>query len=56
LSDIPLLNQVVSDNNSSKTDSRTLVILKPFIQRLPMSDAITPQFLVGPIRGVRVLL
>jgi hypothetical protein len=56
LSDIPLLNQVVSDNNSSKTDSRTLVILKPFIQRLPMSDSITPQFLVGPIRGVRVLL
>jgi type II secretory pathway component GspD/PulD (secretin) len=56
LSDIPLLNQVVSDNNRTNTDSRTLIVLKPFIQRLPMSDAITPQFLVGPVRGVRVLL
>ncbi len=56
LSSIPLLNQLVSDNNRSTSSSRTLIVLKPFIQRLPMSDAITPQFLVGPVRGVRVLL
>jgi hypothetical protein len=56
LSSIPLLNQLVSDNNRSDTSSRTLIVLKPFIQRLPMSDAITPQFLVGPVHGVRVLL
>jgi len=56
LSSVPLLNQLVSDNNRSDTTSRTLIVLNPFIQRLPMSEAITPQFLVGPIRGVRVLL
>jgi len=56
LSSVPLLNQLVSDNNRSDTTSRTLIVLKPFIQRLPMSDSITAQFLVGPIHGVRVLL
>jgi len=56
LSSVPLLNQLVSDNNRGDTSSRTLIVLKPFIQRLPMSDAITPQFLVGPVHGVRVLL
>jgi hypothetical protein len=56
LSEIPGLNQLISDNQRSSTTSETLVVLKPVVKRLPMSDAITPQFLVGPIHGVRVLL
>lgn len=56
LSSIVGLNQLLSQNNREKTTSETLVVLKPVITRLPMSDSISPQFLLGPIRGVRVLL
>lgn len=56
LTDIPGLNQLLSENTRDTTKSETLVVLKPMVTRLPMSDAITPQFLVGPMRGVRVLL
>jgi hypothetical protein len=50
------LNQLLSDNSRDARQSETLVVVKPTIQRLPMSEAITPQFLIGPVRGVRVLL
>jgi general secretion pathway protein D len=56
LTNIPSLSQILSDNNRETTKSETLVVLKPVIKRLPMSDAITPEFLVGSARGVRVLL
>lgn len=56
VSNIPGLNQLLSQNNREKQSSETLVVLKPVVQRLPMSDLISPQFLVGPQRGVRVLL
>ncbi len=56
LSSVPGLNQLLSQNNREKQSSETLVLLKPIIQRLPMSDVISPQFLLGPMRGVRVLL
>ncbi len=56
LSEIPGLNQLISDNVHDTTASNTLVVLKPVVRRLPMSDMIAPQFLVGPVRGVRVLL
>ncbi len=56
LSEIAGLNQILSQNNRGKTSSQTLVVLKPVITRLPMSGTISPQFLLGPIRGVRVLL
>jgi general secretion pathway protein D len=56
LSDIPGLNQILSQNNREKQTSETLVVLKPIVKRLPMSDAISPQFLIGAMRGARVLL
>lgn len=56
LSEIVGLNQLLSQNNREKTTSETLVVLKPVITRLPMSDAVSPQFLLGPIHGERVLL
>ena len=56
LTSIPGLNQLLSSNDRSTTKSETLVVLKPTIQRLPVSDAIGPQFLLGTTRGVRVLL
>ena len=56
LNNIPGLSQILSQNNREKQVSDTLVVLKPVIKRLPMSDAISPQFLLGPVRGVRVLL
>lgn len=56
LTSIPGLNHLLSENNREDTKSSTLVVLKPVVTQLPMSDAITPQFLVGPVRGVRVLL
>jgi type II secretory pathway component GspD/PulD (secretin) len=56
LSDIPGLNQLLAENTRDNSTSETLVVLKPVITRLPMSAAISPQFLAGPVRGVRVLL
>jgi len=32
------------------------VVIKPTITRLPMSDTVTPQYLLGPVRGERVIL
>ena len=56
LTNIPLLSEILGENNRETQKSETLVVLKPVVKQLPMSDAITPQFLVGPVHGVRVLL
>jgi hypothetical protein len=56
LGDIPGLNQLLTENTTDKASSETLIVLKPVITRLPMSDSISPTFLAGPVRGVRVLL
>lgn len=56
ISDIPGVNQALSENTRARTGSSTLVVIKPTIIRLPMSDAVTPQYLLGPIRGERVVL
>ena len=56
LSQIPGLNQALSENTREKQTSRTLVVIKPTITRLPMSAEISPQYLLGPIKGERVLL
>jgi general secretion pathway protein D len=56
LSDIPGVNQALSENTRMRTNSSTLVVIKPTITRLPMSDTVTPQYLLGPVRGERVVL
>ena len=56
LSQIPGLNQLLSENTRDTQTSNTLVVIKPTVTRLPMSASISPQYLVGPVRGQRVLL
>lgn len=56
LADIAGLDQVLAENTRETQTSRTLIVLKPTITRLPMSNTVSPQFLVGPVRGERVLL
>jgi general secretion pathway protein D len=55
LSQIAVLNQLLSENTRDTQSSKTLVVIKPVITRLPMSDAISPQYFLGPLRGDRVL-
>lgn len=56
LSQIPGLNQVLSENTGDDQTSKTLLLVKPTVTRLPMSNAISPQYLLGPARGQRVVL
>jgi general secretion pathway protein D len=56
ISNIPGVNQVLSENTRARSSSNTLVVIKPTITRLPMSNTVTPQYLLGPIRGERVVL
>lgn len=56
ISQIPGLNQVLSENSRDRQTSDTLVVIKPTITRLPMSSWISPQYLLGPVLGLRVLL
>ena len=56
LSQIPGLNQIFSENTRDTQISNTLIVIKPTVTRLPMSASISPQYLVGPVRGQRVLL
>ena len=56
IANIPGVNQALSENTRMRTASSTLVVIKPTITRLPMSDTVTPQYLLGPVRGERVIL
>lgn len=56
LSQIPGLNQLFSQNTRASETSSTILVLKPTITRLPISPSISPQYLLGPLRGERVLL
>lgn len=56
LADTPGLNQALSENTRDTQTSQTLLIVKPTITRLPMSNTISPQYLLGPTRGQRVLM
>lgn len=56
LSQIPWLNQVLSENTRDTQTSNTLLLIKPTITRLPMSADISPQYLLGQRHGARVLL
>ncbi len=54
--DIPGLQHLLSSNTHDTATSQTLILIKPRITRLPMSANISPQYLVGPVRGIKVLL
>ncbi len=54
LSQIPGIREFLSENSRETQSSKTLLVIKPTITRLPMS--ISPEFLVGPLHGERVLL
>ncbi len=56
ISQIPGLNQILSENTRDTRASDTLIVIKPTITRLPMSTYISPQFLLGPQRGEKVIL
>jgi general secretion pathway protein D len=56
LSQIPGLNQALGENTRDNKSESTLLVIKPTITRLPMSGFISPQYLLGPILGARVLL
>ncbi|HWF46427.1 MAG TPA: type II and III secretion system protein, partial [Bryobacteraceae bacterium] len=56
LSQIPILDQILSDNQRDDTTSNTLIVIKPRITRLPMSDQVSPQYYVGSRNGFRVLM
>lgn len=56
LSEIPGLGQLFSDNSRGHLTSDTLIVIKPTVTRLPMSNMVSPQFLLGAERGMRVIL
>ena len=55
LGDIPGLGNLFAKTTRDHRKSDTLVVLKPTITRLPMTAEISPQYLLGPQRGERVL-
>ena len=55
LSQIPGLNQVLSETQRDAQTSNTLLVIKPTVTRLPMGH-ISPQFLIGARRGERVVI
>lgn len=56
LGSIPWLNQLLTENTRDTQTSNLLLVIKPTITRLPMSDVISPQFLLGTRHGQRVLI
>jgi general secretion pathway protein D len=56
ISQIPGVGQILSDNTRDTENSQTLIVIKPTITRLPVSASLSPQYLLGPLRGERVLL
>jgi len=56
LSRIPGLNWIFSETTRDTQISHTLLLIKPTITRLPMSEADGPEYFLGTSRGERVLL
>lgn len=56
LSQIPGLNQLFSENSRDDKIEQTLLVIKPTVTRLPMSSFISPEYLLGPRQGLRVVL
>ncbi|HEX4168801.1 MAG TPA: type II and III secretion system protein [Bryobacteraceae bacterium] len=56
LGQIPGLRELLTDTTRDNQTSNTLIVIKPTIMRLPLTDVISPQFFLGPRRGERVLI
>lgn len=56
LSQIPILNELLSQTTRETQTTQVLITVKPTITRLPMASWISPQYLLGPEHGERVLL
>jgi general secretion pathway protein D len=53
---IPGIKQLLSETTRDTQTSDVLLVIKPTITRLPMTEEINPQYLVGSTRGERVVL
>ncbi len=51
-----VFGQLFAENTRDTQASKTLLVLKPTITRLPMSSEISPQYFIGPQHGERVLM
>lgn len=56
LGQIPGLDQILSEHTRETKTENLLLVIKPTLKTLPMSAAISPQYLLGPERGERVLM
>jgi general secretion pathway protein D len=56
LAEIPGLQHLLSATTHDNATSQTLILIKPQVTRLPVSANISPQYLVGPVRGIKVML
>lgn len=56
LGSVPGLQSIFTQTTRDHSKSQILVVIKPTITRLPMTADISPQFLLGPQHGSRVLL
>ncbi len=53
---LPGLDTLFNEITREHRKSETLLVIKPTITRLPMSNEISPQYLMGPASGPRVIL
>ncbi len=53
---IPYLNEVLADNTRTSDNSKTLIVIKPHLSRLPPDPLQSPVFLFGGDNGAKVLL
>ena len=53
---IPGLSEVFNQTTRDTQTSNTLLVIKPTLTRLPVTDTISPQFLLGPTLGERVII
>jgi type II secretory pathway component GspD/PulD (secretin) len=53
---IPGIKQLLTQTTRDTQTSNTLLVIEPKITRLPMAGGISPEFLLGPRRGERVVI
>jgi general secretion pathway protein D len=53
---LPYLNEVLAENTRTSDNSRSLVVMKPHLNRLPPDPLESPVFLFGGDNGAKVLL
>ena len=54
IASLPGINQALAENTRDHAKSDTLILIKPTVTRLPISPTISPQYLLGSLRGTRV--